>query len=306
MITWFVGDNSFEIQQAVKEKAEAFTHDHSVQPERIDGTTLELKDIPDLLMGATLFADKRMVIINDLSQNQTVWEKLPSWLDRMSDDMTLLLIDSKPDKRTTPYKEVKKRASLQEFPAWTDRDSGAAAAWLKEYAARHAVTLDAALARYLVDRVGLDQWQLASATEKLSLSGRAVITTDVIDDLIDEQPIENVFRLFELALEKRFADVHDSIHTLELTQDPYQLFALLSSQVFQLAAICHAGQNDTPAKDFAIHPFVVTKLQRHKRTIRPARIRTMIRSFAKADSDMKQSRADPWLLIEKALLSMQD
>src|SRR5690554_201738 len=103
MITWFTGENTFDIQQAVKAIADKFDG----IAERVDGSSLELKNIPDLLMGGTLFATKRLVIIKDISQNPTVWEKLPEWIDRLSDDIDLILIDSKPDKRTTGYKEVK-------------------------------------------------------------------------------------------------------------------------------------------------------------------------------------------------------
>ncbi len=298
MTQWFTGDNTFEIQQAVLAQIAAF----SGTPERVDGTTLELKHVPDLLMGGTLFADKRLVIIKDLSLNTSVWEKMPEWLDRLSDDIELVLIDTKPDKRTTIYKEVKKRVVQHEFPPWGDRDQQLAESWLTRYAKSQKITLDKNLVHHIVKRVGLDQWQLVGALEKLSFLD--TISADTINNTIEPNPSENVFQLFEYALDGRRDAVHDMIRTLELIEDPYKLFALLSSQAFQLAAVANAGPQDNPSKDFAIHPFVASKLSKHASSRGVRGTARILRSFAQTDADMKVSKADPWLLIERTLLEI--
>jgi DNA polymerase III delta subunit len=298
MITWFTGENTFEIQQAVKAAVTTFDG----MPERLDGTTLELKNIPDLLMGATLFAEKRLVIIKDLSQNSPVWEKLPEWIDRMSDDISLILIDGKPDKRTTGYKEVKKRAHLKEFPVWGDRDQALAESWLLKQSETLGLNLDKKLVHHIVERIGLDQWQLASGLDKIALL--ETITPETINDIIEPNASENVFQLFELALEGRREALHDMVRSLELVEDPYKLFALLSSQAFQLAAVASASNADNPVKDFGIHPYVAGKLSRHGNRLGARGAARILTAFAQTDADMKRSKGEPWLLIERTLLSI--
>jgi len=298
MITLLTGSNSFEINEALR--ALELTFDG--RPEKIDGTTLELKNLPDLLMGSTLFAEKRLVIIRDLSQNLAVWEKLPEWTPRISDDIQLVLVDEKPDKRLTAYKELKKVADVHEFNNWGDRDYPTAENWTVRRAESLGIKLDKKLAHQIVERVGLDQWQLAQALEKLSLLDE--ITSETIESTIDASPTENVFQLFETALEGNHKKVHTMIRTLELTEDPYKLFALLSSQAFQLTAVAHAGAGDDPSKDLAIHPFVASKLSRHAKKFGKSGTARILNIFAGADADMKLSKADPWLLIEKALISI--
>ena len=66
MITLLIGENSFEIERALAKIAVAFDG----QAEKMDGSELETKQDPDLLMGRTLFAAKRLFIIKSLSDNQ--------------------------------------------------------------------------------------------------------------------------------------------------------------------------------------------------------------------------------------------
>jgi len=299
MITWLTGENTFDIQQAVSALVAKFDG----AAERIDGTTLELKNIPDLLMGGTLFAQKRLVIIRDLSQNGAVWEKLPEWIDRISDDIDVILIDGKPDKRTTGYKEVKKRVVLKEFPVWGERDGIVAETWTLKQAEAKGLSLDKKLVHHIVERVGLDQWQLAHALEKISLLEK--VSIESINEVIEASPSENVFQLFELALEGRRESIHNMIRTLELVEDPYKLFALLSSQAFQLAAVASAGPTDNPAKEFGIHPYVAGKLSRHSNRLGVRGSAHILSVFAQTDADMKRSKGEPWLLIERTLLSIR-
>lgn len=297
MITLLTGENTFETSEAVKALVGAFDG----RAEQIDGSALELKSLPDLLMGGTLFAEQRLVIIKDLSQNSTVWEKLPEWLPRISDDIHVVLVDAKPDKRTTAYKAVKAAATVQEYAVWSDRDTGKAELWSMQRAKHAGVDLDAKLARYLVARVGVDQWLLASAIDKLALLDE--VTQAMLEESIDANPSENIFQLFETALSGRRDKVAEALRTLELQEDPYATFALLSSQVFSLAAVAFDTEGRA-VKEFAIHPYVASKLTTQAKRLGKKNVADIVHIFAQTDADMKRSKAEPWLLIERTLYSL--
>lgn len=296
MITLLTGDNTFEIDRALGRIIAEFDGD----AERIDGSNLQLRQLPDLLMGATLFADKRLVIIKNLSENKPVWTDFYQWIPRLSDDIHLVLVESKPDKRMVTYKDLKKSADVIELATWADRDASKAASWVMAEAAALGLTMDNKSVQHIVSRVGVDQWQLYYGLQKLALVDE--ITTHVIDDIIDANPAENVFNLFDSALRGDRAKIAQMIRTLELTEDPYRLFALLSGQAFQLAAVAVSTSSDHVASDFGVHPFVLSKLESAAKKQGRAGARKIINIFAKADDDMKLSRAEPWLLIERALL----
>lgn len=296
MITLLIGENSFEVQQRLRQLETNF----SGTVEKVDGVQLEVRQLPDLLMGMSLFADKRLVIVRGVAQNKAIWEVLPQWLERMSDDIHLVLVEPAPDKRTKTYKVLQKNATVEEFRPWTDRDASKAQQWVAAQAKQRGMTLSPSLCRLLVARVGVDQWQLWQSLEKLSVF--STITEDILCNSIDPNPNENVFLLFETALKGDQTRVQAMIETLRLSEEPHKLLGLLSGQAFQLAALAAASSDDDVAKDIGAHPFVLSKLRplAARRGVRGAA--QVIAAFGEADEQVKTSSGDLWLVIERALL----
>lgn len=298
MIRALFGENSFAITRELEKVIAGFDG----VAEKYDAEALTVKQLPDLFMAVTLFAEKRLVIIKNIAENSSLWSALADWLPRVSADIDLILVDAKPDKRTTTYKAIKNLATVQEFPVWTERDTAAAQRWVVEEAAQRGVKLDSALGKYIVERVGADQWQLAGVIEKAALL--EAVNKETIDTITDARPQDNVFSLFELALGGKRGELARQIRSLELHEDPHRLFALLSSQAFQLAVVHSAKPEDDPVKDFGIHPFVASKLRQQAKYFTAREAAHILTLFADADRDMKQSRGEPWLVIEKTLLAV--
>lgn len=300
VITLIVGENSYEVQQTLRQ----LTAEFDGTPEKIDGETLELRHLPDVLMGASLFASKRLVMIRDLSDNKELWDKLPDWIERMDDDIHLVLIEAKPDKRTKTYKTLQKNATVMEHKPWTDRDQAQAKQWVVAQAKMRGVTMTPALARLLVARVGVDQWQLAQATQKLSVYDD--ITEEVIREIIDARPSENVFELFETALKGDADRLRDLLTVLARTEDPYMLFGLLSGQAFQLMALAVAREDNDVAKDFGVHPYALSRLRPHVARRGSSGVRDIVLAFNQADETMKTTAIDPWLAIDQVLFQVAE
>jgi DNA polymerase III delta subunit len=299
MITLLTGENNFELERALQALVARFDGD----VERFDGSELTIKQLPDLLMGGTLFATSRLVVIKGLADNKQLWPVLGDWLPRISDEIHLVLIEPKPDKRTKTFKDLQKVADVQTYAAWTERDVVKAEQWVSDEATRQGVVLDRSLARLLVERVGLEQWQLYHALQKLSTFTE--VTETVIREHIDAQPSENVFNLFEAALRGDTLAVSQMIRTLELTEDPYRLFGLLSGQAFQFAALAVTDKpNADVAKDIGAHPYALSKLATRATRAGRGGAQQVIAAFLEADTHIKTSSGEPWLLIERALIKV--
>ena len=164
------------------------------------------------------------------------------------------------------------------------------------------IKLDNKLAQFLVRRVGADEWQIFHALEKLALVDS--ISEDVIIDLVEPNLTENVFELFETAIKGETELLKDKLRILKQTEDIYRLSALLYSQAFQLLAISAAVKDDNVAKDFGIHPCVVSKLESVAKRVGKTGVAKIVKIFAEADRDMKISKAEPWILLERALMKI--
>lgn len=301
MTLLLTGTNDFEVHQALK----VIESNFSGSPEHIDGSTVTINSIPDLLMGISLFAEERLVIIDQLSASSSVWSKLGDWLPRVSDTVKLVLIEPTLDKRTSTYKALKAAVEIKEFPAWTDRDATQAGAWVVHYAKDQGVDVPRAAAAHLVARIGVDQWQLSQAIAILQLAETdGPVTTTLINELIVPSLEENVFQLLEDALSGRAEDIPEVINSLKLTEDPHRLMALISSQIVSLAAVVLAPDDADPAKDFGVHPFVVSKLRRYRSSLGIAGALGMVKVTAQADADLKSSKAEPWVLVERLLMKL--
>lgn len=302
MITLLLGENSFEIEQALSSIIDEF--DGKV--ERIKAEDLQISQLPDILMGVSLFANKRLILIRNLSENKVIWPVFGDWLSKVSDDIHLVLVETKLDKRSTTYKTLKQLVDVREFLPWSDRDIYKAEKWTIEKAQKIGIKLDNKLAQFILRRVGVDQWRIYSALEKLALV--EVISEDVIKDVIEPNPVENVFELLETAIKGNTNLLEGKITILKQTEDVYKLSALLFSQAFQLLAIAIGGQegksHDDISKDFAIHPFVLSKLSAIAKDAGKNKLSKMIKIFAKTDEGMKSSKSEPWVLLEYALFQI--
>lgn len=299
MITLLVGENSFELERKAQQIVAAFDG----EAEKIDGTQMQLTRLPDVLMGGTLFANKRLVIIKNVSENKAIWMVFDEWINRISDDVHLVLIEPKPDKRTKTYKAIHKKAEFYEANVWTERDSLKAEKWASEEAAGLGFSLDKKSAHMLVERVGVDQWALYWALEKLAVLGD--ITPRVIEEHIEANSTESVFGVFEAALKGETLRLKQMLATLGMSEDAYRLFGLLAGQAFQFAVLSVADASPTEvAKDIGVHPFALSKLAPFVKERSDRQVRQIIEVFAEADNSMKTSAADPWLLIERALIKV--
>lgn len=299
MITVITGENTFENERVLQTLVVPFEGD----VEYVDGVEVEIKQLPDLLMGVTLFASRRLVVIKHLSENKVVWNDFATWISRISPDVHVVLVDEKLDKRTKTFKELQKTATVNESKVWGERDGMIAERWVVAEAKRLGFDLDKKSAHYLVARVGVDQWLLYQALEKLRELD--VITPQVIEYHVEANPAESVFVLFEAALKKDVKRLKEVLTTLEVGEDPYRLLALLSTQAVQLAVLAVADKSSAEvAKDMGVHPFALSKLAPAAERLGRSGAKRVITIFAEADEVSKTSATDPWLLIERSLITM--
>ena len=299
MIHLLYGDNEFEKQAALV----ALVGDADVV--RYDGEELTLTDMQEITIGQTLFTQSSVYVISKLSENSDIWSRLSEL--PFDDDKTVILLESKLDKRTKTYKWLQKTAKTQEFLPLGDRQKPQLITWCETQARERGYKLTRKQIGTLIDRLGFDQLRLSNFLDQLALVKE--ITDELIDQLVPLARSENVFDLFVVALSKDYETVHSIISYLESesgVDGAYQTMGLLASQATNMAALVLAGgDNKTVAADLSVNPYVLQRLSSLARTIDIEHLRRINDALFQADLQMKTTRINPWLLMEAALVSVE-
>lgn len=297
MIYLLHGDNEFEKRAALA----ALVGDMEVV--RRDGEELTAAEVCEVVMGQSLFTLEQAVVITDASQNVALWRELPELLGDTA--TTVVLLETKLDKRTKTYKWLKSHAEVREYAYFTERQKPQLSTWCVERAKVHGAVLTAAQATTLINRLGFDQLRLDLVLQQLALAGE--LNDELINALVPLAPAESAFELFAAMLDGDRGKVRAIIAYLEAESDDgaYQTLGLLVSQLVQLnALVLSGGDTGAVARDFAAHPYALRKVAPYAARMTPAQLAVINSALAQADEHMKTTRVSPWLLVEAALVSV--
>lgn len=301
MIYLLLGENQFEKSERLNRLKASFDG----EIDRFAGEGIEPGLLREILTGQTLFSQNRLIVISKLSES-SAWQELS---ELPLDDVELILLEDKVDKRTKTYKWLKKEAKIEEFNLWSDWDRDKAVSWCQQQAKQaHGVDLKRELAAKLVERLGTDQMRLDGVLAQLSLAEK--VDRQLVDELVPLAKTESVFGLFEAALDGRLDEVKRIVAFLEAESGDdgaYMTLGLLASQLLQLnGLVLSGGDVSRVASDFGANPRMVRRLEPYAKQIDRARLRKINQSLSQADLSMKTAYVSPWLIIETALVEISN
>ena len=105
MIRIFTGDDRVKASESVKK---ILGDNYEV----IDCAELTEKDLPLIFKGSTIFEPTRRILLRDFTANPIVYKELSNYLDTPHE---IILLETKLDKRSATYKEIKDKVEIKEF-----------------------------------------------------------------------------------------------------------------------------------------------------------------------------------------------
>jgi len=304
MIVALTGPNAFAIAKKQAELEQAFVAEHGkAGVEVISAAQFDPTNLATTLTGATLFASSRFVVIKDLEGQPLFAEALLSLLPAIPDDVQVVLVESKLDKRTALYKTLKKDAQLLEF---AELDEPAAVRWVVDLVQAEGGTIEPEIAQLLVRSAGTNQLRLTHEIQKL-VAYNPQVSREHIESLVEKNPEDTVFMLLEHALSGRRDQALIVLENLERAhEDPFQLANMLVWQTHILAVVSSA--RDVPdaevAKDFKLNPFVVKKTRALAKQRSKQALAHTLDVIAELDEMLKSSGTNPWRLLEIAIIRL--
>ena len=297
MIETLAGANTFGWQHHLRRRVSAFiSAEGDLAVERIDGETADLARIVEAVTSLPFLASKKLVVLRAPSAQKQFVEQVVAILSSVAETTDVIIVEPKLDKRSAYYKFLKKSTDLTEY---AELDSNGLAAWLQRLAKEEGGAISSNDARYLIDRVGLNQQILFNEIKKLLIYAPTV-SREAIDALTEAEPQSTIFQLLEAAFAgnaQRALDLYQEQRALKV--EAPQIIAMLAWQLHILAIIKAAG-NRSPAdiaKEAKLSPYVVQKSHNIARYLSLADLKQLIDNLLSIDLKSKRTKLD----IDEAL-----
>ena len=307
-ITILYGDNSYErTTQLAKMKIDAEKSGFEIQKSNSD--ELSKSDFVSLICGVSLLSEKRFVYIRNLSENSEIWQNLAEILPRISTDVHLCLVEDKIDKRSVVYKAISKIVELYEFKNLTTRDSKNLAEFARLFAKKQGLSLDNKTASFLISWVGVDEWRIRDAIEKIALIGEA--NEQNIREFVPQNIESNAFVIIEMMFLGESLKLQEEFLKLRITDGEdgaFRFLGMISTQIFNLAAL-KIGKNigKTTAeisKEIGANTWALGKMENFVQNLSESQLAEIVSKFAQVDEIIKTESVDPWNLVESTILEI--
>lgn len=296
MLKILTGPNSWLIKRAIAEF-------DTTEVSRYQGSELTPGELAGILGAQSLFSTKRTIVIDELSANKSGWERLTELANELASDpdLTLIIIENKPDGRSKLIKQAKQTGWLEDYPL--PKDAHQATTYLEAEAQQLQLQLQPGVARMIIDRVGLDTWAGHMALEKLA-SASATISAELVEKYIAPSLEVNVFKVVDELFAGRALAVTELIDEMDRTSaNAYQFFGLISGQISNLLMIKILGKT-VATTELKLHPFVAGKLANVANQLSLPTIKQMVSILAQTDLQLKTSGQHDWTLIKLALVQI--
>ena len=307
-ITILYGDNSYErTTQLAKMKIDAEKSGFEIQKSNSD--ELLKSDFVSLICGVSLLSEKRFVYIRNLSENSEIWQNLAEILPRISTDVHLCLIEDKIDKRSVVYKAISKIVELYEFKNLTARDSRNLAEFARLFAKKQGLLLDNKTASFLISWVGVDEWRIRDAIEKISLIGEA--NEQNIREFVPQNIESNAFAIIEMMFLGDILGLREEFSKLKITDGEdgaFRFLGMISTQIFNFSAL-KIGKNigKTTAeisKEIGASAWALGKMENFAQNLNESQLAEIVSKITEVDETIKTESIDPWNLIESIILEI--
>ena len=256
-----------------------------------------------------MLSEKRFVYIRNLSENSEIWQNLAEILPRISTDVHLCLVEDKIDKRSVVYKAISKIVELYEFKNLTARDSKNLAEFARLFAKKQGLLLDNKTANFLISWVGIDEWRIRDAIEKIALIGEA--SEQNIREFVPQNIESNAFAIIEMMFLGDILKLQEEFSKLKITDSEdgaFRFLGMISTQIFNLVAL-KIGKNIGKttaeiAKEIGANTWALGKMENFVQNLSESQLAEIVSKFTQIDEIIKTESVDPWNLVESTILEI--
>jgi len=321
MIIFLYGPDTYRSRQKLNFYKEGFIkkYDQSgFNIIKLEGENLTLEELNKAFTTPPLFAQKRMVIIENLinkNKNKDVSRETLRLLDSQKENENVIIFWEgfleKKDISTDPlFKRLSRENYAEEFNLLKDKELNS---WIKNEIKKNGGKIEVEAIKTLVGLVGNDLWQMNQEIKKLIAYSSTGLTTGRKNRLITNHDVvslvkgkfdDDIFKLtdalahknkkqFLKLLDDQFANGANEIYLLTMLT---RLFRIL----LEVKELSLKGRPSSfaIAEELGLHPFVVKKALPQVKNYSLEELKEIYRKLLEIDLKIKTGQVRPRLLFE--------
>ncbi|GEM_PF-821978 len=317
MIYFIFGKDTFQSKQKLKELIKKYSDFELL---KINAEKIKINELISKFNSVSLLSPKRLLIIENLSQNSEQKEvveflKNANSANKYSNDANDILIfyEDKVDKKTSLYKFLNKLTSAKAGEKikfeFSELNNFELKKWAQEYIEKNPEYSGARIEPVALEKLLINAkpnlWQLSNELDKL-LAFDKNITLENAQKLTAANFDDNIFNLADAIGNGDKATALELINKqLESGIEPLYLLSMIARQFRILIQIKDATQNQNYpnysliAKEIGLHPFVVQKSISQTQKYSFEELENKFKKILQLDLDLKSSKLSPEILFTR-------
>jgi DNA polymerase III subunit delta len=301
MLIFLYGPDIYRLKGKLREIIEEYkkVHRNGLGLLFLNGEDLKLAFLKEAIRQTSIFDEKKLLIISNISANQDFKEKFlknSEFFENLKDTV-LFYEENEILAKDKFFAFLKNKAKAQSFQFLQGENLKK---WVKREMAGFKTEISSEALTKLVDFVGSDLWQLSNEINKLvSFRGkeRKVDLEDV--ELLVKPKIETaIFKTIDAIAQKDKKQALLLIHRhLKKGDSPFYLLSMINFQFRNLLAVKDLIERHQPynaiLKAVKLHPFVVKKSYYQAQKFSLAELKKIYRKIFQADLDIKTGKVNP-------------
>ncbi len=301
MLIFLYGPDTYRSKRKLSEIIEEYKKVHRIGLSLVffEGGDLKLASLKEAIRQTSIFDEKKLLVISNVSANQDFKEKFlknSEFFESLKDTVLFYEEDEIPAKDKF-FAFLKNKAKVQNFQFLQGENLKK---WIRQELAGFKAEISPEAMTKLVDSVGSDLWRLSNEINKLvsfRKKERKVNLEDV--ELLVKPKIETaIFKTIDAIAQKDKKQALLLIHRhLKKGDSPLYLLSMINFQFRNLLVVKDLMERRQPygaiLKAVKLHPFVVKKSYYQAQKFTLAELKKIYRKIFQADLDIKTGKVNP-------------
>ena len=306
MLIFLYGQDTYRLNLKLKEIIQEYkkTHQSGLNLLYLEGENIGFQDFQDQFQQATMFKEKKMVILRNIFQNQDFKEKFIKDIKKLISSEDIILIVEKRDvpANNSLFKALKKKARCQEFKPL---EKGQLKHWTKKEFEKHKTQIKPEALERLIEFVGNDLWRLSNEIKKLVSfkQKNSQVQAEDVNVLIRPKIETDIFTTIDcIAQNNKKRAIELLKKHLEKGDSPLYLLSMINFQFRNLLIIRDLIDQNTSfyliSQKANLHPYVVKKSYPLAKKFKLSELKKIYQKIFEVDLNIKTGKIEPETALE--------